>query len=99
MNWTLKLLLTSLLMLGLGGCAVFTETIVVEKPTYIERPLPKLKVYDVNATFKFEGLINEGNYTKVPKQQLKDFINLKQELEKNLKKSNDQTRFYLQMVK
>ena len=98
MKLMLKFLFVIIFSIVFTGCAIFTETIVVEKPTYIDRPLPNLKKYDVNSTFKFTGLINDGNYTKVPKQQLKNYINIKIELEKQLEKSNDQIDFYYNMV-
>jgi len=92
------LILVAVIMI-FSGCAMFTEVKVVEVPTYISRPLPILKTYDINSTFKFIGLVKDGNMTKVPTKQFKSYIDLKLRLEKQLEKSNNQVISYNTMVK
>lgn len=60
--------------------------------------MPQLKIYNINSSYIFKGLIKEDGYIKVPQKQFTDYIDLKMKLESNLEKANDQVKIYNQMA-
>jgi len=89
-----KYALLGLIPLLFSGC-IFTEYKTIEVPKYIVRPMPILKTYDCNSSYKFIGLVKEKGFIKVPEKQFKEYINIKKDLEANLEKANNQVKLYL----
>ena len=70
-----KYALIGLFPLLFSGC-IFTKYEVIEVPKYITRPMPHLKTYEVNSSFKFKGLVKgqvkNGMYVNIPNKPLTD---------------------------
>jgi len=89
----IQLSIIGLSSLLLGGC-ISTEYKTIEVPKYIERPMPELKVYEVNSSYTFTRLKKENGYIKVPIKQFKEYVGIKMDLEASLEKANNQVRIY-----